>query len=164
MSEVLGPKELEERGLAEMFGPSPTLERFRNMNIIGEGFRNPGKAVTQSGYYTPEEDIIGVEADGRTYQIAAKGVPIPIQDAIARGLVKVNYQIEPTERKPKGGPSERKDGKRKDAAAVELVKLQGNPADQKPAGETPVDPAAEKPEGDQGEEDENPDDPAKGAN
>jgi len=47
--------------------------------------------------YTPEDDVIGTTADGRTYQIAAKGVPVPMAEAQRLGLIKAPQQQGPTE-------------------------------------------------------------------
>lgn len=58
------------------------------------------------GTYTPEEDVTETLEDGRTIQIALKGHPIPMADAIRAGLVKEGKTQGPAEKKPAQGPTE----------------------------------------------------------
>lgn len=51
------------------------------------------------GTFVPAEDVIQKTADGRDIQIAAKGVPIPMPEAMRLGLVKAPEASGPTELK-----------------------------------------------------------------
>lgn len=97
--DVLGPKELVERGLAQVFGPSPTTEVTR-MAITG--LERP----TIGGEFVPKADVTETLPDGRTIQIAVKGRPIPMSEAIKAGLVKGAQAAGPAETKPQAGPTE----------------------------------------------------------
>lgn len=60
--------------------------------------------------YTPSEDIHGKTEDGRDYLIAAKGVPIEMEQARRLGLIKDHLTPGPSEHKQIVGPGETKDG------------------------------------------------------
>lgn len=51
--------------------------------------------------FVPEADITETLLDGRTIQIAARGVPVPYAEAVRLGLVKVEAPTGPTETKPR---------------------------------------------------------------
>lgn len=90
---VLGPKELEEMGLNHIFGPTPTQEATEV--AITSSITN----MSAGGMYTPEEDVTETLPDGRTIQVAVKGVAIPMAQAIAAGLVKPEVKSGPKEKK-----------------------------------------------------------------
>ena len=52
-----------------------------------------------SDVYIPEADITAVGADGLTRLVAAQGVPIPMAEAKALGLVKDEQTAGPSETK-----------------------------------------------------------------
>jgi hypothetical protein len=56
--------------------------------------------------YTPEEDVTETLPDGRTIQVAVKGVPMAMSDAQKWGLVKAPKTQGPSEKKPGEGPAE----------------------------------------------------------
>ncbi len=95
--DVLGPKQLEERGLGSLFGPpTPTTNP-----LLGEGTMavTSGSIVRGGEMYTAEEDIIETLEDGRTIQVAVKGAQIPMSEALRLGLVKEQKQQGPSETK-----------------------------------------------------------------
>jgi hypothetical protein len=56
--------------------------------------------------YTPEEDVTETLPDGRTIQVAVKGVPMAMSDAQKWGLVKAPKTQGPSEKKPGESPTE----------------------------------------------------------
>lgn len=92
--DVLGPKELADMGLAHVFSPLPTEEEEA---VPIENLQN----MSAGGMYTPEEDVTETLPDGRTIQVAVKGVPIPMAVAIKAGLVKPEVKSGPSEKKTK---------------------------------------------------------------
>lgn len=50
-----------------------------------------------SEYYTPEEDITQEGPDGVGRLVAAKGVPVPMDEAKAKGFIKEPKKAEPKE-------------------------------------------------------------------
>lgn len=50
-------------------------------------------------FFVPEQDVTEVGADGVERLVAAKGVPVPMADAEARGLTKPQQKAAPAETK-----------------------------------------------------------------
>lgn len=65
--------------------------------------------------WVPEEDVVGELEDGRTIQLASKGVPIPAAEAYNKGLIdekgKAVKQTAPARKS--AGPSETKENPQK---------------------------------------------------
>lgn len=66
-------------------------------------------AISLAEAFVPEADVIGTHDDGRTYLIAAAGVPVAMPEAQRLGLVKSSPSIGPSEIKSEleapSGPS-----------------------------------------------------------
>lgn len=68
------------------------------------------KEKTVEPAYIPKEDIHGKTEDGRDFLLAAKGIPISMDQARKLGLVKDQLVAGPSEHKELVGPGEAKDG------------------------------------------------------
>lgn len=69
-----------------------------------------------SGQYVPTEDVVATLDDGRTIQLAVKGVPIPITEAFQRGLVDADGKPIKQAQAKAVGPSETKETPAKGSA------------------------------------------------
>lgn len=54
--------------------------------------------------YTPEEDVTEIGTDGIARLVAAKGIPVPMEEAKARGLIKEPKATGPQETKKAAKP------------------------------------------------------------
>src|SRR6188472_3833665 len=99
----LQPQELAARGLGSV-KPGPATKGDPIMAITG-------RPAASGEMYTPDEDVVQTNAEGLQIQVASKGVPMPMRDAIKYGLV-------PNPQARAGtGPSETKEGPRRPAAS-----------------------------------------------
>jgi hypothetical protein len=78
--------------------------------------------------YTPEEDVTEAGPDGIPRLVAAKGVPIPMEEAKRRGLVKEAKQTGPRELKQEIQP--------RDLAQGEMLEAGELPPDSQATGVT----------------------------
>lgn len=89
-------------------------ERITRMAIVSQGRGGP--------MFVPDEDVTQ-EIDGRTIQVAVKGVPMPLATAIKYGLT-------PDPFAPVTGPSETKEGPRHAAPAPKRPAVPGASSDE----------------------------------
>lgn len=84
----------------------------------------------QLNQYTPEEDVIAEQADGRTVQLAVKGVPIPWTEAFQKGLVdeKGNAIDQKKAQHKSVGPGETKESKKVTSPSTTSTTTTSTPA------------------------------------
>ena len=97
--------------MAGVFGPPLPSATGKILEVTPMALSNRATGNYGQGEYIPEEDVTETLEDGRMIQIAVKGHPIPMGEAVKLDLVKQGGQPGPSETKPAKAGAETKSEK-----------------------------------------------------